>query len=52
MARVRSVDLKLGNQLGVAECAKIMEKGKKAEDLAPGNGKIREYKKEYTESWT
>lgn len=41
---------RVGNQLGVAEYAKIIEKGTKAEDLAPGSGKIRAYKKDYVES--
>lgn len=50
MAGVTNVDLELDKELGVVECAWVMEKGKKAADLATGNGKIRAHEKEYVEN--
>lgn len=39
----------LGKRQGVVECAKNIEKEKKAKDIAPGNGQIGGYKKEWAE---
>lgn len=42
----RRCGLRAWKWLGVGECAEGVEKQRNAKDFAPGNGQMREYKKE------